>query len=1304
MKKRIVCILLALVLCVGLMPAGALTASAASSLTTSEEAIAILKEMEGLSLKAYEDGTLADGTKRYSIGYGTQASGPDDTITAEEADKALRAHLVGVDNAINSFAAKHEKTFSQNQHDALSLFSYNCGTAWMNNPSSDFRNSVLQNHKGNDFLYSICTWANTKRRLTEADLYLNGSYDNAHPANYTYTKLDANGGSVVPSVYGYDSQTPLALTVTASTTGTDRFLGWYTAKEGGSLVTALDENTAGKTLYAHWQAKDAESVEVSYTIYGKQVTSLKVYEHYDGAKQIGTVGAEDKLQIVAEYVNADNVKWAKLKDGGWVSLGKVSAPNTVLVNIEVTVTNSYVNVRKSAGATPDIPIVGKLSYGDKITITQVTTVNTALWGRFSGGWVALSYTNYAEVLKNPPSSGEGSEGGSDTPDTVIATGTVVVSNVLNVRKGAGTNYALVGTLKNGTKVSIYQITEVGNHKWGRIDAGWICLDYVTLDAEPSTPPAEGETPEEETVIATGAVAHTYVNVRSGPGTNYTRLGDLKQGQKLKFYQFETVNNVKWGRFDTGKWVCMTYVQLDAAVDVPSGPAASSITGTAKTDLIVYNDKAELVDTIKSGTTFNVSDFGVMTDGEDVFVMAETPKGWVKAELVNFTMTPTKLYVKAENGLNVRPSAGDSATVLEVLKKDDQVTASEMVIIADAVWVKVSYGENKTGWVNAEFLTETAPVKPDEGGSGEGGTDTPAAPEGLYTGVISGSDNVNVRSTAGVEYNNKVGTIARGTQVTVYEETLVGTAPWVRIGEGRWVAKQYVTKTETGSGSGSGSTGGSTGSGNTTPYATGIVNSNTNLKVRSGPGMTYPILDSLPRGTEVKIYEQEVVKGMIWGRIGEGRWVCLSYVITTSTGGSDSGSGTGVMGTVVNTYGGLNVRSAPGTGNALVGKLMPNSRIEIFEQRKYGSSMWGRTAQGWVCMDYVLLDSELPEGGLPGTDIPGSGDSSGVTPGLPTTPTTPVNAKGIEATVANVDVEVAFRKEADLNSEVLFNALKGTTIYIEEVKAVGEEEWVKYSGGWARKQYIEITIPADYTVDSEDGLNLRKEASTSSEAIKVLENGAKVVAEEVKFMADGAWVKTTAGEDTGWVMASYLKNGYTAPAPEEKPDEGGETGGTDTTPDPTPDSGVVTPGTGATMNMGSTTTTANNAQGYLYTGKVWGTNSLKVRQSASTNANVITTLKNGAAMVIYETCISEYMAWGRCDAGWICLVYVDLMPYNSSAIDARVVQNFNGATVHDSVGGTQVGSYIKGAVIDIYRIVGNWAETPYGWVSTYDLLG
>lgn len=74
-----------------------------------------------------------------------------------------------------------------------------------------------------------------------------------------------------------------------------------------------------------------------------------------------------------------------------------------------------------------------------------------------------------------------------TPASTAAAGTFtaykvkVTASVLNIRKGAGTNYAITGSIKdNGVYTIVEESTGTGATKWGKLKsgAGWISLDYV----------------------------------------------------------------------------------------------------------------------------------------------------------------------------------------------------------------------------------------------------------------------------------------------------------------------------------------------------------------------------------------------------------------------------------------------------------------------------------------------------------------------------------------------------------------------------------------------------------------------------------------------------------------------------------------------------------------------------------------------------------------------------------------------------------------------------------------------------------
>lgn len=85
------------------------------------------------------------------------------------------------------------------------------------------------------------------------------------------------------------------------------------------------------------------------------------------------------------------------------------------------------------------------------------------------------------VLKIPTDKAEGVKETVSTETNTFSPYTVKIdTKTLNIRKGAGTNYAIVGSVKKG---EVYTIVEESNgtgaKKWGKLKSGvgWISLDY-----------------------------------------------------------------------------------------------------------------------------------------------------------------------------------------------------------------------------------------------------------------------------------------------------------------------------------------------------------------------------------------------------------------------------------------------------------------------------------------------------------------------------------------------------------------------------------------------------------------------------------------------------------------------------------------------------------------------------------------------------------------------------------------------------------------------------------------------------------
>lgn len=186
------------------------------------------------------------------------------------------------------------------------------------------------------------------------------------------------------------------------------------------------------------------------------------------------------------------------------------------------VTASALNVR--SGPSTKNHKIGMVVKGNRLTVLEQVgewykIEYNGLIGYVHGGYIKL------EATSSQPSSGGNSQSPSTNTGSVIAKGTVTAS-VLNVRAGAGTGFKVIGKLAKNTKVDILE--KVG--AWYKIKygntVGYVHGDYIKLDASGNT----GSRGEQS--ISVGIVTASGLNVRSGPGTNYSKLGILYRNSQV----------------------------------------------------------------------------------------------------------------------------------------------------------------------------------------------------------------------------------------------------------------------------------------------------------------------------------------------------------------------------------------------------------------------------------------------------------------------------------------------------------------------------------------------------------------------------------------------------------------------------------------------------------------------------------------------------------------------------------------------------------------------------------------------------
>ncbi|MFN8304998.1 MAG: S8 family serine peptidase [Saprospiraceae bacterium] len=163
---------------------------------------------------------------------------------------------------------------------------------------------------------------------------------------------------------------------------------------------------------------------------------------------------------------------------------------------------------------------------------------------------ALRAVQMANSLKTGGMPGAGSSTSVSTGSSAgSTTGTVlrgrVASKFLNVRSGPGTTFAKVAELKQGDLVNLL---EKVSSFWRIGAAQFVSADFVqVLQAAQAAPVASRK----------GRVNNSFLNVRSGPGVSFPKVGELKMGDVVSI--FETTAD-GWMRVGDGKWVLGKFVQ------------------------------------------------------------------------------------------------------------------------------------------------------------------------------------------------------------------------------------------------------------------------------------------------------------------------------------------------------------------------------------------------------------------------------------------------------------------------------------------------------------------------------------------------------------------------------------------------------------------------------------------------------------------------------------------------------------------------------------------------------------------------
>ena len=122
-------------------------------------------------------------------------------------------------------------------------------------------------------------------------------------------------------------------------------------------------------------------------------------------------------------------------------------------------------LRIRTGPATTNPIAGFYYQNDRIVISEILQSDSGRWGKTDKGWVNMDYVLTDSENREPSA---GSDLGKKT----------VIADCLRVRKQIGTDSRIAALLYYGDPVTVLETRTVDDVLWGRVDKGWICMDYV----------------------------------------------------------------------------------------------------------------------------------------------------------------------------------------------------------------------------------------------------------------------------------------------------------------------------------------------------------------------------------------------------------------------------------------------------------------------------------------------------------------------------------------------------------------------------------------------------------------------------------------------------------------------------------------------------------------------------------------------------------------------------------------------------------------------------------------------------------
>lgn len=305
-----------------------------------------------------------------------------------------------------------------------------------------------------------------------------------------------------------------------------------------------------------------------------------------------------------------------------------------------------------------------------------------------------------------------------------------------------------------------------------------------------------------------------------------------------------------------------------------------------------------------------------------------------------------------------------------------------------------------------------------------------------------------------------------------------------------------------------------------------------LYLREGPGLSYPILDTLKEGTEIISIEKQGD----WHHVQVGQqkgWVA-AWLVKTANGQQDSSTEK----TVISQVNSLNVRVAPSLSASVLTKISSGTESKFLKQEQDWIQIQFGEMTGWVFAEYVTVK-----------------EAKSVTPATPSDnrqqeqsnePMQQIDPNTFTVNVSGVNI----RKKPDLTAKKLGVATEG-----QQFKVLGRDhnwveiEYEKGKKGWVYSFYGTYTkqqkqnpssgkeVAKNFVTIIYDGTNLRESPSTSSNVVVIADAGHTYPIVE----SEGDWFKIAVNDRqtayvANWVVSENNSQGTTSQSSTKKASE------------------------------------------------------------------------------------------------------------------------------------------------------------------------